>query len=332
MGLDERGHLVVFNPKAVAITGVAREEALGHDAFPLFFPERAEDVRKAMLAATDQGPVTLEEPLTTRSGARRTVRWHVSTRSNDAAKRTFVAIGVDVTDQRALERTAVQNERLAAVGALAAGLAHEIRNPLNGANLHMAILERALRKWQGAPISIPETIGVVTGELQRLSGLVSDFLEVARPKPLNRTAWDANEVARGCVFLMAPAAEARQVALTLEDAPLPYSLMLDGERMKQVLVNLVQNAMEAISKPGGHVVVRVRRTPSHGEFEVEDDGVGLNDPKAPIFDAFYTTKETGTGLGLSIVHRIVTDHGGTIEVSSVPGCTRFTIRIPLAGI
>jgi signal transduction histidine kinase len=95
-----------------------------------------------------------------------------------------------------------------------------------------------------------------------------------------------------------------------------------------VLVNLVRNGLDAVGE-GGRVVVRVRRLPRHVEIEVADDGRGIPDPSAPIFDAFYSTKERGTGLGLSIVHRVVTDHGGDVRFESRPGSTVFVVRIPV---
>jgi signal transduction histidine kinase len=102
---------------------------------------------------------------------------------------------------------------------------------------------------------------------------------------------------------------------------------VDGERIKQVLVNLVRNAVEAV-KDGGQVNLRVRRLPRDVEVDVADDGPGIPNPDAPIFDAFYTTKDRGTGLGLSIVQRIVSDHGGDVSFTSAPGATTFTVRLP----
>jgi signal transduction histidine kinase len=104
-------------------------------------------------------------------------------------------------------------------------------------------------------------------------------------------------------------------------------MQLDDERMKQVIHNLMRNAIEAVGR-GGHVQVRIRSDGDGARLDVEDDGPGLQDPQAPIFEPFFTTKEQGTGLGLAIVHRIVTDHGGRIDVESAPGRTIFSIVLP----
>jgi signal transduction histidine kinase len=127
--------------------------------------------------------------------------------------------------------------------------------------------------------------------------------------------------------LLAPEAEQRRVALTVEPFAFPVRTRVDLERIKQVLVNLVRNALDAV-KEGGCVILGVRRLPAHVEIDVADNGMGVPDPNAPIFDAFYTTKDRGTGLGLSIVQRIVTDHGGEVSFSSRPGSTVFTVRLP----
>jgi signal transduction histidine kinase len=210
---------------------------------------------------------------------------------------------------------------------MAAGLAHEIRNPLNGASLHLSVIERGLARSTDVPAPMREAAEVLRAELWRLGGLVTDFLEVSRPKPLLLADCDLNALAASVRALLAPEAETRQVALAVEPFPFPVLARVDVERTKQVLVNLVRNALEAV-EDGGAVSIRVRRLPEHVEIDVADDGAGVPDPSAPIFDAFYTTKDRGTGLGLSIVQRIVTDHGGEVSFASRPGSTVFTVRLP----
>lgn len=211
--------------------------------------------------------------------------------------------------------------------AIAAGLAHEIRNPLNGASLHLSVLERGLARFAEVPVPMREAAEVLRAEIRRLSGLVTDFLEVSRPRPLVLADCDLNALATSVHTLLAPEAEQRRVTLALEPFATPVLARVDIERTKQVLVNLVRNALEAV-KDGGAVSIRVRRLAEHVEIEVADDGAGVPDPNAPIFDAFYTTKQGGTGLGLSIVQRIVTEHGGAVSFSSQPGSTVFTVRLP----
>ena len=328
LALDAQGRVVIANPKAEQLMGYTREEMTEHDLFEMLFAERASSLKATLLAAIEGEPVELEAAARTRSGKTRIVRWHSAAhKASDAAAPTVVVVGVDVTKERELERRARQNERLAAAGAMAAGLAHEIRNPLNGASLHLSVIERGLARSTDVPAPMREAADVLRAEIWRLGGLVTDFLEVSRPKPLVLADCDLNALAGSVRTLLAPEAEARRVALALEPFPFPVVARVDVERTKQVLVNLVRNALDAVVD-GGAVGIRVRRLPEHVEIDVADDGAGILDPDAPLFDAFYTTKERGTGLGLSIVQRIVTDHGGEVSFASRPGSTVFTVRLP----
>jgi signal transduction histidine kinase len=241
-------------------------------------------------------------------------------------------VGRDVTDERIAQERLHQQERLAAVGTLAAGLAHEIRNPLNGAQLHLSFLSRSLTASRASE-DVLDAVHVVGDEIQRLARLVTDFLDFARPRPLQRVRTSARALASRAVQLVTASADAAGVEVTMDLPSRDLVFLADPERLEQVVLNLLQNAVEAISSPrrpaGGHVVVRARREPRHVWIEVEDDGPGLPSEDPPVFDAFYSTKPNGTGLGLAIVHRIVTDHGGTIDVESRPGQTRFRVRLPL---
>ena len=327
LGFDARGSLVIANQRAAELTGYAEDELLEADVFALLFGTRAAELRAALLDGAAHGLVDVEAEVQTRAGKRRLVRWRGSAHRSDGEVSGVVLVGLDVTHERELERQARKNERLAAAGALAAGLAHEIRNPLNGANLHVSVLDRALARMPHAPQVALDAAEVLRVEIRRLGALVSDFLDVARPKPLSRAEHDLNEIARSVGVLLSPEAQLREVSLEVETFPFPATAEVDSERIKQVLVNLVRNAVEAV-KDGGHVILRVRRLPHDVELDVADDGPGVPDTKAPVFDAFYTTKAGGTGLGLSIVQRIVSDHGGDVSFVSRPGSTTFTVRLP----
>ncbi len=336
VGADAAGAIVLFNHEAERVTGYAADEALGRPFVELLVPDSlraGEGARFLRCAAgASSTPEVWEAPLRLRSGRERTVRWllsPVTTGVDDSV--TLYALGRDVTDENALREQTRQSERLAAVGTLAAGLAHEIRNPLNGAMLHVTYLERALRRPDGVP-DAREAARFIGVEIQRLSALVRDFLIFARPAPPKRRPSSLAEVCRRAIALLADeAARAKaEVALDLPTADLV--VQLDPDKIEQVLLNLLRNALDAVgSAGGGRVTLRARREPRQALLEVEDDGPGLASPDAPIFDAFYTTRPQGTGLGLAIVHRAVSDHGGTIEVESRPGRTVFRVRLPLTG-
>ena len=327
LAFDASGQLVLANRKVEELTGYSDEELVLGETFAALFGDRAAELKAQWATAVPGSPSETEANVHTRTGKTRIVRWHASTHRGATDGPAIVVVGLDVTRERELERRARKNERLAAAGALAAGLAHEVRNPLNGANLHVSVLERALARLPGVPDSARESTQVLRSEIRRLSALVTDFLDVARPRPLARSAQDLNAIARDVCALLQPDAGPRRASLSVEPCPFPALAQIDVERMKQVLVNLVRNGLEAVGD-GGHVTIRIRRLPRDVEIDVADDGPGIPDPQSPVFDAFFTTKEKGTGLGLSIVHRIVTDHGGDVTFTSQPGATVFTVRLP----
>ncbi|HLM74577.1 MAG TPA: ATP-binding protein, partial [Polyangiaceae bacterium] len=245
------------------------------------------------------------------------------------AEVVLFAIGLDTTDQSDLARRVRQSEKLAAVGTLAAGLAHEIRNPLNGAALHVTFLERGLKR-SGADEETRGAVKVVGDEIKRLSALVSEFLDFARPQPLQKKAVSIRTLCERAAQIMAPDAARANIEVKLDLPVADQTLDLDPRKMEQVLLNLLRNAIEAQEPAGsGTVTVRVRRQPRQEVIEIEDAGPGLSDPQAPIFDPFFSTKPAGTGLGLAIVHRIVTDHDGAIDVHSHAGKTIFRITLPI---
>ncbi|MCA9239281.1 MAG: GHKL domain-containing protein, partial [Planctomycetales bacterium] len=212
---------------------------------------------------------------------------------------------------------------------LAAGLAHEIRNPLNGAQLHVSFLERAIRK-RGGDAEMLEATEVVRDEIRRLGALVTEFLDFTRPKPLQLEPTSVPQLCERTAALVREEAKRAGLELHLDLPRNDVLIPADGAKLTQVLLNLLRNAIDALTPTGhGTVTLRVRRRPRHAVIDVEDDGPGLPDPNAPIFDAFYTTKPTGTGLGLSISYRIVEDHDGDITVDSRPGRTVFRVTLPL---
>ena len=192
----------------------------------------------------------------------------------------------------------------------------------------MSFLERALKKSKVGDADALEAVEVVRDEIKRLARLVTDFLDFARPRPLVTAPMTVRALVEKVVPLVTTAAEATHAKIFVDLPAAELTIEVDRERLQQVLLNLMQNAIEALAR-GGTVTVRARREPRHAVIDVEDDGPGLPSESAPIFDAFFSTKPAGTGLGLAIVHRIVTDHGGTIDVESRPGRTQFRIRLPL---
>jgi signal transduction histidine kinase len=308
VALDEAGKITTWNRRLEEATGHARAEMLGTDG--------------RELVGTRDGPRTLA----VKSGPARKVRWNRAEIEGVDGRRTLYAVGIDVTDEQEMLRRMMRSERLAAVGTMAAGLAHEVRNPLNSASLQLTLLERRLGRGEGAAEILP-VAQIIKSEIDRLDRLVRDFLAFSQPRPMEAAAVPVLPLVEGVVELIRPVAQAAGVAIAVEVTPDTPAIAGDVERLKQVLHNLTRNALEAMQDRGGHLMLRGRPADDAVEIEVEDDGPGFPED-LPIFDAFFTTKEQGTGLGLSLVHRIVTDHGGTIRVQSRPGRTCFTLRLP----
>jgi signal transduction histidine kinase len=217
-------------------------------------------------------------------------------------------------------------ERLEALGTLAAGLAHEIRNPLNSALLKLQVLERRLRHNDRAdPLEVVDTI---RAELGRVDHLLSDFLAFAEPVPLDVAQVDLNGLLAELASSVSPSAARLGVAVERELDPELGTIELDAALLRGVLASLVDNALEAMPQ-GGTLWLRSRAPDADGFAHVEVEDTGLGFPSdAPIFDPFYTTKESGTGLGLSIAHRVLSDHGGRILAQASPGRTLFTLYLP----
>jgi signal transduction histidine kinase len=224
----------------------------------------------------------------------------------------------------------IQSEKLAVVGTFASGLAHEVRNPLNSIALQLSILER-----RAAPLEAPlaeelrEIMGVIREEVKRLDNLVGDFLQFSRTNRLQfrRTSLDGlvDEVVR----LLRPAARASGVTFKRRRVgpPIP-ELPIDGEKIKQVVINLLQNAIEAMPG-GGDVSVETMLADGRACLQVQDEGPGLP-PGLDVFQLFMTTKASGTGLGLPIAQQIVLEHGGEITASGETGAgATFVVCLPL---
>ncbi|HEU4401633.1 MAG TPA: GAF domain-containing protein [Candidatus Polarisedimenticolia bacterium] len=209
-------------------------------------------------------------------------------------------------------------ERLAAVGTLASSLAHEVRNPLNSISLQLVLLSRRAGRLAAPERSeINDLVETSRREIARLDGLVEEFLSLSTIDRLARTEADPAQVVREVLGLMTPVARVKGIAVSERLAEALPSLLLDTEKMKQVLLNLVRNAIEAMSS-GGTLTLWTRASSDAVQIGVTDTGVGI-DPSLDVFDFFVTTKRGGTGLGLPIARRIVEAHGGTLTYESEPG-------------
>jgi signal transduction histidine kinase len=219
-----------------------------------------------------------------------------------------------------------QSDRIAAIQTLSAGLAHEVRNPLNSARLQLELLERRLRRADPDPKLI-QPVEQISDEIERLTRLLNEFLAFARPSELALADHDVAAIVREVVAAQKAFATTRGAAIQVAGVS-SLRAYIDAQKLRQISHNLVHNALEAVA-PGGHVLVTIDGSDDHVHLTVEDDGPGIPEAiQRRIYEPFFTTKEAGTGLGLSIVHGMVVAHGGTITVASSPDKTRFDVSLP----
>jgi signal transduction histidine kinase len=219
-------------------------------------------------------------------------------------------------------------ERLAAVGTLAASLAHEVRNPLNSIHLQLVLLARRVsgltEPLSGAMSSLVTT---AQKEIARLDSLVEDFLSLSTVDRLGLSETDLNKPVRDVLALMAPVMAQTKTTLVEELSEDLPRVPLDPEKMRQVLINLIRNALDAMGN-GGTLTVATQSSGDGVIVEIGDTGPGI-DPKLDVFDLFMTTKRGGTGLGLPIARRIVEAHGGSLTFESTGKGTTFYIALPV---
>jgi signal transduction histidine kinase len=232
---------------------------------------------------------------------------------------------------RALEAEMARGERLAALGNLAAVVAHEVRNPLNAISVGLQRLRAELPPADGAA-EHARMVELMQGEARRLNGIVDEFLSLARPLPLAPAAFAPGALVAEVAALVEPEARARGVDVAWTAAPDLPAVRLDPDRMKQVLLNLVRNALDAMPD-GGRLALAASRQPGALALTVDDTGAGIPADLLPrVFEPYVTTKSRGVGLGLAIARRIVEAHGGRLEASSGIGRgSRFTVTLPLPG-
>ena len=264
-----------------------------------------------------------------KAGGKRKVRWRRAVGKGRADGSTTYAVGIDVTDEDEILRRVLRSERLAAVGTLAAGLAHEVRNPLNSAALQLTLLERRLDRGD-EPGTVLPIAHIIKSEIDRLDRLVREFLAFAQPRPLEPRPVDVVDLFAAVDRAdRAGSGGGRRRDRRRRGRGPPPSLG-DGGAAASGAAEPDAQRDRGDERQGRPATPRGAGAPgAEVEIDVEDDGPGFGE-ELPVFDAFFTTKTHGTGLGLAIVHRIVADHGGTIRVESRPGRTCFTLALPAA--
>jgi len=238
----------------------------------------------------------------------------------------------DITEKRGREARLRRAESLASLTTLAAGVAHEIKNPLGSIGIHIQLIQKAIRNRDSVdPTTIEPFIDIVNEEVERLNRIVVDFLFAVRPMDTKLEESNLNHVVSDLLEFVRYELEEANITLTESlDADLP-PVMLDEKYMKQAILNIIKNAISAMPK-GGELRVSTERQAGEAILSIADNGIGMSDDIInKIFEPYFTTKDFGSGLGLTLVYKVVKEHMGEISVSSQEGIgTTFsiTLRIP----
>jgi PAS domain S-box-containing protein len=334
VGLDASHRVRMWNRSAALTTGWSSEEVIGQNACQLLLAEAHRPPMDRALATAASGVgAEVRTQICTKFNGERVIAWSLRPLTPEGSTTPMVVLaGSDLTETLELRARAAEAEAMAAMGRLTSALAHEIRNPLNAAKLQLELLRRGARKLgeEETRVALEKRATVVDAELTRLSHLLDDFIGFARPEHVSM-----EPVALGPLVEEVASTQRRgadDAGATLEvrvadDLPIVFA---DEGRIRHALVNLIVNALEAVSEGGGgHVSVVAERREDWVELRVEDDGPGLAQPQSELFQPFVTTKKAGTGLGLPIVKKIVDLHEGVLEIGPrVGGGTVARLSLP----
>ena len=325
---DLQGRIYTFNTAAQEITGYDETDVRGQEA-SILFGDISEDIAQSLRAAEiGAASPRFEASCLTAEGLRLRLGFSISPLFSEAGETTGIVITFqDLTQIRALEETSRRQDRLAAIGRMAASIAHEIRNPL--AAMRGSI--QMLRSEMSADSSQAELMEIILRESDRLNRIISDFLNYARPRSIVLSEVDVSELLRETFTLMRHSPEIgpeQKLEVDLPDEPLLAPL--DAEQLRQVFWNLARNALQAMPD-GGTLQAQLKRN-TNGRLHISfaDTGCGMSPEQVEqLFEPFSSTTG-GSGLGLSIVYQIIRDHGGTINVRSPQGQgTTITMELPM---
>ncbi len=334
----DRGYRIrMWNRKRETGTqGLRRSDVVGRAVFDVLSRQPADQLRAEFDAVFATGEIRETDlEVTDPDGARYYRISKIPMRLDGDGVSHVITIGEDVTGRRRLQQRAMQTEKLAAIGQLAAGVMHEINNPLATIGACVAACEMRLDdRPADAAAPLREYLKIIDKEVLRCTRIVDGLLDFSRPQGSAKRAADLDAILDDTLFLLKHHQRFRTVSVVREVQPGLPRIRANTEQLVQVFMALMLNALDAMDA-GGRLTVRARRgvRPDEVQVEIEDTGVGIPEAVQPkIFEPFYTTKDAGrgTGLGLSICYGIVQEHHGRLEVESQPGRgSTFRVVLPM---
>jgi PAS domain S-box-containing protein len=331
--LDQEGNITLFNRFAEELTGYARSDVTGKSWFDIFIPpDTREDIREVFESVKSSGePLTYENTIVTKDGRELLLLW-TNSRTRDDAGNVIgtLSYGIDVTQQRKLEKQLAQSEKMSALGQLISGVAHELNNPLTGVIGYSQLLT-----GMDCDGEVRRMVNIIQREAERCHKIVDSLLQFAREYDQEKEYAQINDIIESTLSLKRYQLYVDNVQLELnlsEDIP---ETVIDPHQMQQVFMNIINNAHQAMVEDSGQGKLTVETELKNDVIVVRfsDTGPGIpQENMERIFDPFFTTKALGkgTGLGLSICHSIVEKHEGRIyaESEADSGAT-FVVEIPV---
>jgi PAS domain S-box-containing protein len=325
------GTIEYANAAAAHLIGLREEELAGATLWRLV-PGLHPSI-ETLLAGGAAVPVVARE-IELNYPQRRIVRLYMVPFQAEGAReesRRFAVILADVTREKQTTEQLIEDEKTSSILLLAAGVAHELGNPLNSLTIHLQLIARKLKKLKAArdAESLAESIAVCQEEVKRLDGIITHFLEAIRPRPPDLAETNAVDVLDEVLRFQAGELKNRRITVEAEtQADLP-AILADRNQLKQVFFNLITNAMEAMG-PGGRLKIKSRADDDSVHLMFGDSGVGIRqEDLSRLFQPYHTTKPGGHGLGLMLVQRIMRDHGGQVGIESKAGVgTVVTLTFP----
>ncbi|MGA2484312.1 MAG: PAS domain S-box protein [Candidatus Acidiferrales bacterium] len=335
LALDSSGRFTFVSPSVTQNLGYEAGEHFSSDVAAAIHEEDFKQLKEAFLGMVQgrQNFAALELRIRHRNGEWRVVRAHMSPLEDErGAIEGVVASGRDVTDLKRLETQLIQSEKLAAMGQMLAGVAHELNNPLT------AILgvSELLRDREGLDDATHRQLDLAYRQARRAARIVQNLLDFSRPATTQKKLLDVSSIVERALQLHEHSLLRRNITVEFHPEPGLPAILGDANQLVQVFLNLIVNAEQAIRevRESGRIQVRLSVSSGRVVAVVQDDGAGIRTDDLPkIFDPFFTTKRPGggTGLGLSISASIVRELGGSIEVESLPaGGSAFTVSLPVA--
>jgi two-component system sensor histidine kinase HydH len=321
INVDHMGTLRTINPEAETILGIRAREYLGKKWSELFHQEGWDEMIRLLESRTAFYDLEISPSEIGRPYLRVTM---IPVRGQEGAQGMVLFLR-DMGEVKGLQAEVRRSERLAALGRLVAGMAHEIRNPLNS----IRGFSQHLKSRFTRDTSEGKAVDIIVREVDRLNRVITELLDFSRPREPKMEKLDLNNVVKSTIVLVEREAASQGITLVTEIAETRVPVMGDNDSLKQLLLNLILNGFQAMPD-GGILTIRTGFSGRRSFMSVVDTGPGIEEgDHEKIFEPFFTTRESGTGLGLAIVHRIMLDHGGEIRLESTLGKGAvFTARFP----